>query len=160
MPSREQDLSPGATLSSAWVPVDVAASGVKHANDEHHDQPLYVGSGLMELSLHEIPSREQEFRPRATLGSVWVHVAVVVAVVASGVNQAKGEHCWPASLGRVLFNGIEPACNTIQGAEFETRGTPGYCLDTCCSCRCSLRKPWDGLGPQDHQGQYLCAGYS
>ena len=68
IPSRAKDFR--ATLGCAWVPVALADSSVHHTDGEHHGQPLCKSSGLMELSMHAIPSREHDLRPRAILGSV------------------------------------------------------------------------------------------
>ena len=59
------------TKGSARVPVAVAVadSEVNNTNGEHNGQPPCKGYGLMVLSLLAIPSREQNLRPRAILGS-------------------------------------------------------------------------------------------
>jgi hypothetical protein len=72
-------LRPRATLGSAWVPVAVAASRVNHPNDEHHGNRLWEGFGSMELSPLAIPSREQDLKPGAPLGSAWIPFPVAVA---------------------------------------------------------------------------------
>ena len=75
------------------------------------------------IRLHAIPSRKQVLRPRASLSSALVPVAVAVA--ASGVNHAdSGHHGKPLCAGSGITV-IESACKAIQEAGFETTGNPG-----------------------------------